>query len=57
MPLSTAKVLFADLGEEVFDDYWKGYFTTDMARQAGIEKPPYSSLQEYLQIKGSGGAL
>jgi hypothetical protein len=48
---------FADLGEEVFDDYWKGYFTTDMARQAGIEKQPYSSLQEYLQIKGSGGAL
>jgi hypothetical protein len=47
---------FADLGEEVFDDYWKGYFTTDMARQAGIEKQPYSSLQEYLQIKGSGGA-
>jgi len=55
--LVNGKGPFANLGEEVFDDYWKGYFTTDMARQAGIEKPPYSSLQEYLQIKGSGGAL
>ena len=54
--LVSGKGPFAELGEEIFDDYWMGYLTADMARQAGLEKPPYSSLQEYLQIKQSGGA-
>jgi len=54
--LMEGKGPFAELGEEVFDDYWMGYLTADMAQRAGLENPPYSSLQEYLQINQSGGA-
>jgi hypothetical protein len=36
---------FAELGEEVFDDYWRNYQTRDMARG---KQPPYTNLQEYL---------
>jgi hypothetical protein len=31
---------FAELGEEVFDDYWMYYLTVDMARAAELAKPP-----------------
>lgn len=38
---------FAELGEEVFDDYWKGYFNNVDARTAGIGKPKYNNLETY----------
>jgi len=40
---------FADLGEEVFDDYWKGYFNNVDARTAGIGAPRYNNLKTYKQ--------
>jgi len=43
---------FAALGEDVFDDYWSGYFNKVDARTAGIGVPHYNSLKtykEYLQ--------
>lgn len=38
---------FAKLGEEVFDDYWKGYFNKVDARIAGIGVPHYHNLKTY----------
>lgn len=38
---------FADLGEEVFDDYWKRYFNEVDARTAGIGTPNYKNLKTY----------
>ncbi len=38
---------FADLGEDVFDDYWSGYFNKTDARTAGIGTPRYSNLKTY----------
>lgn len=38
---------FADLGEEVFDDYWMGYYNKVDARSAGIGTPHYNNLQTY----------
>jgi hypothetical protein len=42
---------FAELGEEVFDDYWMFYLTRDMARAAELGRPPYTSLATYFQFK------
>lgn len=45
---------FADLGEEVFDDYWKGYFNKVDAGTAGIGIPHYKNLityKEYLRTQ------
>lgn len=42
---------FAQLGEEVFDDYWMHYMTADMARAVDLEQPPYHNLETYLQYK------
>jgi len=36
-----------ELGEEVFDDYWMYYLTTDMARALELDKPPYVNLATY----------
>lgn len=38
---------FASLGEDVFDDYWKGYFNKVDAREAGIGDPHYHNLATY----------
>lgn len=38
---------FAELGEDVFDDYWKGYFNKVDARTAGIGTPHYNNLKTY----------
>lgn len=38
---------FAELGEEVFDDYWMGYFNKVDARTAGIGTPRYKNLETY----------
>jgi hypothetical protein len=38
-------------GEEIFNDYWMYYMTSDMARGNDLEKPPYSNITNYLQYK------
>lgn len=43
---------FAELGEDVFDDYWMNYYGKVDAKNAGIGVPKYHNLatyQEYLQ--------
>ncbi len=43
---------FASLGEDVFDNYWMGYFGNDDAQKAGIGVPHYHNLatfKEYLK--------
>jgi hypothetical protein len=42
---------FAQLGERVFDDYWKFYLTDDMAKKAELPKPYYKNISEYKQFK------
>lgn len=49
--LLEGKGLFADLGEEVFDDYWQCYLTNDMARRID-STVPYHNLREYLLWRG-----
>lgn len=49
---------FAVLGEEVFDDYWMYYLTTDMARAVELGQRPYRNLKTYLEYKtGPAGGL
>ena len=38
---------FANLGEEIFDDYWMGFFNQADARISGIGKPKYHNLETY----------
>ena len=38
---------FAELGEDVLDDYWKNYFNKTDARNAGIVTPHYHNLKTY----------
>lgn len=42
---------FAELGEEIFDDYWMHYLTKDMARKAELSEPYYTNLTEYKAFK------
>jgi hypothetical protein len=42
---------FAELGEEVSDDYWMYYLTSDMVRAAELTTPPYKNLATYLEYK------
>ena len=42
---------FAELDEEVFDDYWMYYLTSDMARAVDLPKVPYRNLKEYKEYK------
>lgn len=42
---------FASLGEEIFDDYWMHYLTSDMAKKAELAKPYYSNITEYKKFK------
>lgn len=44
---------FAELGEDVFDDYWMYYLTADMARAIDLERPPYRNMATYLEYKKS----
>lgn len=38
---------FADLGEDVFDDYWMNFFNAADAKKAGIGKPRYNNIETY----------
>jgi hypothetical protein len=44
---------FADLGEEVYDDYWMFYLTKGMAKELNIPRP-YTNLKTYLEYKKRG---
>ena len=49
--LVNGKGPFAALGEDVFDDYWMYYLTSDMARAVDLKKPPYRNLATYFEYK------
>lgn len=38
---------FSELGEDVFDDYWMGYYGKTDAKNAGIGVPRYNNLKSY----------
>lgn len=42
---------FAQMGEEVFDDYWMNYLTPDMAKNAELAKPYYNNLESYKRFR------
>lgn len=44
---------FAELGEEVYDDYWMNYLNKDMARKAETVVP-YYNLRTYAEYKNRG---
>jgi hypothetical protein len=47
---------FAQLGEEVYDDYWMYYLTADMARSLEVPRP-YSDLKSYFDYKQRGSEI
>lgn len=49
--------VFAELGIEIFDDYWRNYRTRAMARAEGFTTTPYSNLLEYKRYKEQGAAI
>lgn len=49
--LVNGKGPFADLGGEVFEDYWMYYLTSDMARAIDLPAPPYNNLKTYFKYK------
>jgi hypothetical protein len=51
--LINGKGVFAELGEEVYDDYWMYYLTNDMAKAFEIPRP-YINLKTYLEYKERG---
>ena len=51
--LINGKGVFAELGEEVYDDYWMYYLTKDMAKALEIPRP-YTNLRSYLDYKQKG---
>jgi hypothetical protein len=44
---------FAELGEEVYDDYWMFYLTRDMAEAAKVTRP-YTNLKTFVEYKKRG---
>jgi hypothetical protein len=51
--LINGKGIFAELGEDVYNDYWKYYLTNDMAKALEISRP-YTNLKSYLEYKQRG---
>lgn len=49
--LINGKGVFADLGEDVFDDYWMNYLTDDMAKKAELIAPYYHNLESYKKFR------
>lgn len=47
---------FAQLGEEVYDDYWMYYLTADMARSLEVARP-YVDLKSYSEYKQRGNEI
>lgn len=42
---------FAELGEDVFDDYWMNYLTSDMAKKAELRAPYYNDVATYKKFR------
>ena len=49
--LTQGKGPFAELGEDIFDDYWMYYLTKDMARMIDLKASPYKNLADYKKYK------
>lgn len=50
--LTQGKGPFAQLGEDIFDDYWVYYLTKDMAKSVDLKGAPYKNLkEEYKRLK------
>lgn len=49
--LTNGKGHFAELGEEIFNDYWMFYLTKDMAKSVDLKSAPYKDLKEYFEYK------
>jgi hypothetical protein len=49
--LKNGNGLFAKLGEDVFNDYWRYYLTKDMAKAAELPAPFYTNLKQYKEFK------
>jgi len=49
--LVNGKGPFAELGEDIFDDYWMFYLTKDMARAVDLKSAPYRNLKDYYEYK------
>lgn len=49
--------VFAQLGVEIFDDYWMHYRTRLMAREEGFDQPPYVDLPSYRRYKSQGAQI
>lgn len=49
--LKSGNGTFANLGEDVFNDYWMYYLTNDMAKAAELPKPYYKNIIEYKHFK------
>ncbi len=45
---------FSQLGENIFDDYWMYYQTSDMAIDGN---PPYANLEQYIEYKKLGSNI
>lgn len=42
---------FAELGEDIFDDYWTNYLTPDMAKKAELAEPYYHNMASYKKFR------
>lgn len=42
---------FSGYGTRVFDDFWMHYMTAEMAGRAGLTRPPYRNLEEYIHYR------
>ena len=51
--LINGKGIFSELGEDIYNDFWMYYLTTDMAKALEIERP-YTNLKSYLEYKQRG---
>lgn len=51
--LRDGKGVFADHGEQVFEDYWRNFLQRKIALDKGV-KQPYHNLPEYLEWKEKG---
>lgn len=54
--LINGKGPFAELGEDIYDDYWMYYLTADMARAHDVLRP-YHNLETYAEYKHRGAHL
>lgn len=44
---------FGELGEYVFEDYWRNYLRKEDAKQLGLDKQPYTNIKSYLEWQKS----